>query len=199
MEVQSFWAWPAILLLYLLSSAFRCSVLLSLTDYRGINKIPKLRLGLWGRTCSFQTLDSARRSSSVSQRTLREDLGGSPVGYGDSYTHCTCLWHSRRAEQGRWPKTAFCHDAACLAVGLLSGTTKTEACRAEQSPQVPEIRLYSLLEERAGLPCIWLSLLLESPELAAFPGFSLHWGARGWDVFPGNFGFNSFPRMFSER
>ena len=46
MEVQSFWAWPDILLLYLLSSAFRCSVLLSLTDYRGINKIPQITFRL---------------------------------------------------------------------------------------------------------------------------------------------------------
>lgn len=105
--------------------------------------------------------------------------------------------HSHRAEQGRWSKTAFCHDTTCLVVGPRSGTTETKCGRAEQSPQVPEISLYSLRRRGWDCPVIWLSSLLESPESAAFPGFSLtQWHEA--EIFPGNFGFNCFPLMFSD-
>lgn len=147
-----FGAWPAILLLYLLSSAFRCSVLVSLTDYRGRNKIPQIMFRLMRK-------DMFLSDPGLSQK-VQLSFPENPVwgfrrrpSWLRRLLHCTCFWHSHGAEQGSWAKTAFCHDAACLAVGPLSGTAETEGGRDEHSPQAPEICLYSLLEERVGMPC----------------------------------------------
>ena len=45
-EVQTSWGLTHHLAFYLLSSAFRCSVLLSLTGYRGLSQIPQIMFRL---------------------------------------------------------------------------------------------------------------------------------------------------------
>ena len=50
---SSLGAWSAILFLYLLISAYKCSVLFYLTNYR-VLRSPQITLGLWERRCSSQ-------------------------------------------------------------------------------------------------------------------------------------------------
>ena len=203
LRARSWWrpslsgAWLAILLLYLLSSAFRCSVLLYLTDYRGRNKIPQIIFRLMRKDMFLSDPGLSQKVQLSFPENLCEDLGGSPVGYGDSYTvpaFGTLTGQSREAGPRQ-------HSAMMLRVGQWDcsvGPLRLSGVGMSSPPK--PLKHVSTLFRRRGWDCpvIWLSLLLGSLESVAFPGFSLHWGARGWDVFPGGFGFNSFPLMFSE-
>lgn len=72
-------AWPAILLLYLFSSAFRCCVLFSLAGYRGISKIPHIRF----RRKDIFPSEPRPQPEGLAQFS-REDLGGRPVSSEES-------------------------------------------------------------------------------------------------------------------
>lgn len=111
----------------------------------------------------------SQKVSSFSQRTLIEDLEGSPVGYGDSYAHCLPGHGTLTGQSRKVVKTAFCH------IFPVSGSETTQWDHWElravglSNPQVPEIRL-SLFRRGRDCPVVPASLLLESPESLPFLG-----------------------------
>lgn len=173
-------AWPAILLLYLFSSAFRCCVLFSLAGYRGISKIPHIRF----RRKDIFPSEPRPQPEGLAQFS-REDLGGRPVSSEES--SALSALGDLMGQRGWLDHNGIWRDAPWREA------PETEDTREEplRSPGVGAWCLTPHLEERVGWHVAWLCLLLEILKLDAFLGFSLTWGT--WGAFPNDLGLNSFP------